>query len=144
MALRALYEKDLEEPLATDDEGPTQLLPRLIVALEGVVGGIGPLVEGEALALSSSALTRILNHLHLHDPDADLDELLEPVDDERCAAAAEAVKIRVEALLKKFHAFDPAPSPGGAAEPATPAGGTGEGNVAVEGAPLASDGGVQG
>ena len=47
VALRALYEKGLEEPLATDDEGPTQLLPHLVVALEDVVDGIGPLVEGK-------------------------------------------------------------------------------------------------
>ena len=47
-------------------------------------------------------------------------------------------------MLKKFHAFDPAPSTGGATGPATLAGGTGEGSVAIEGAPLASDGGVQG
>ena len=35
----------------------------------------------------------------------------------------------MEALLKKFRAFDPAPPTGGAAEPATPAGDAGEGNV---------------
>nr|XP_020176299.1 nucleoporin NSP1-like [Aegilops tauschii subsp. strangulata] len=144
VALRALYEKGLEEPLATDDEGPTQLLPHLVAALEDVVDGIDPLVEGEARALSSAALTRVFSHLHLCDHDADLDELLEPVDDERCTAAAEAMKSQVEALLKKFRAFDLVPSTGGAAGPATPAGGAGEGNVAVEGAPLASDGGVQG
>ena len=108
------------------------------------MGGIGPLVEGEARTLSSAALTRVFSHLHLRDPDTNLDELLEPVDDERCAAAAEAVKGQVEALLKKFRAFDPAPSTGGAAELATSAGGTGEGNITVEGALLASDGGVQG
>ena len=134
----------MEEPLATDNEGPTQLVPHLVAALKDVIDGIGPLVEGKARALSSSALTRVFNHLYLHDPDADLDELLEPMDDERCAAAAESVESRVEALLKKFRAFDPAPSIGGAAGPATLAGGTGEGSVAIEGAPLASDGGVQG
>ena len=61
--LQALYKKGLEEPLATDDEGPTQLLPHLVAALEDIVDGIGPLVEGEARALSSSALTRVFNHL---------------------------------------------------------------------------------
>ena len=144
VALRALYEKGLEEPLATDDEGPTQLLPHLVAALEEVVGGIGPLVEGEARALSSAALTRVFSHLHLRDPAANLNELLEPVDDECCAAAAEVVKGQVEALLKRFRAFDPAPSTSGAAEPATPAGGEGEGNAAMEEAPLAGDGGVRG
>ena len=144
VALRALYEKGLVEPFATNDEGPTQLLPHLVEALEEVVGGIGPLVEGEARTLSSAALTRVFRHLHLHDPDANFDELLELVHDERCAPAAEAVKGQVEALLKKFCALDPAPSAGGAAEPATPAGGTGEGNISVEGAPFASDGGIQG
>nr|XP_020177567.1 uncharacterized protein LOC109763120 [Aegilops tauschii subsp. strangulata] len=144
VALRALYEKGLEEPLATDDEGPTQLLPHLVAALEEVVGGIGPLVEGEARTLSSAALTRIFSHLHLRDPTANLDELLEPVDDERCAAAAEAMKDQMEALLKRFRAFDPAPSTGGAAEPATLVGGEGESNAAVEEASLAGDYGVRG
>ena len=96
-ALQSLYEKGLEEPLATDDEGPIQLLPHLVAALEDVMDGIGPLVEREDRTLSSATLTRVFSHLHLRDPDADLDELLEPVDDERCAAAAEAVKSRVEA-----------------------------------------------
>ncbi|MBN7828116.1 hypothetical protein, partial [Bowmanella dokdonensis] len=32
--LRSLYEKGLEEPLAASDEGPTQLLPYLVDALE--------------------------------------------------------------------------------------------------------------
>ena len=44
-------------------------------------------------------------HLHLRDPTACLDELLEHVDEERCAAAAAAVKGQVEALLEKFDAF---------------------------------------
>nr|XP_020164822.1 uncharacterized protein LOC109750275 [Aegilops tauschii subsp. strangulata] len=123
VALRALYEKGLEEPLATADKGPTQLLPHLVAALEEVLGGIGPLVEGEARALSSAALTRVFSHLHLRDPAANLDKLLEPVDDESCTAAAEAVKGQVEALLKRFRAFDPVHSTGGAAEPATLAGG---------------------
>nr|XP_020186038.1 translation initiation factor IF-2-like [Aegilops tauschii subsp. strangulata] len=92
VALRALYEKGLEEPLATDDEGPTQLLPHLVVVLEDVVGGISPLEKGEARTLSSAALARVFSHLHRCDPDANLDELLEPVDDERCTAAAKAVK----------------------------------------------------
>ena len=60
------------------------------------------------------------------------------------AAAAEAVKGQVKALLKKFRAFAPAPSTGGAIDPATPAGGTGEGDAVEEEASLAGDGGVQG
>ena len=50
MALRGLYEKGLEKPLVTDDDGPTQLLPQLVKALEDVVNEIGPMVEGEARA----------------------------------------------------------------------------------------------
>ena len=73
---------------------------------------------------------RVFSHLHLRDPAANLDELLEPVDDERCAAAAEAVKGQVEAMLKKFLAIDPAPSADGAADPATTADDTGDSDAA--------------
>nr|XP_020170122.1 uncharacterized protein LOC109755638 [Aegilops tauschii subsp. strangulata] len=143
-ALWSLYEKGLLEPLATDNEGPTQLLPYLVAALEEVMSGIGPLVEEEAHILSSVVLMRVFSHLHLRDPTAHLEELLEPVDAEHCAAAAEAVKGQVEALLKRFRAFDPAPSTGGAVDPATPAGGVGEGNAAMEEASLVGDDGVRG
>nr|XP_040258203.1 tol-Pal system protein TolA-like [Aegilops tauschii subsp. strangulata] len=47
------------------------------------------------------------------DPSARLDELLEPVADEHCTAAAAAMQGQVEALLKKFCGFDSAPSTGG-------------------------------
>ena len=142
MSLKALYEKGLEKPLATNEDGPAQLLPYLVEALEEVVSGIGPMAEGEARILSSAALTRVFSHLHLHDPAANLDELLEPVDDERCAAAAKAVKGQVEALLKRFRAFAPAPLTRGPTDIATPAGDTGEGDVVEEEASLAGDGGV--
>ena len=134
----------MEEPLAPDDKGPTQLLPYPVGALEDVVSGIGRMAEEEARVLSSAALMRVFSHLHLCDPTARLDELLEPVDDERCAAADTAVKGQVEALLKKFRAFAPAPSTGGATDPAAPAGGTGEGDATKEGAPVAGGGDVQG
>ena len=62
------------------------------------------MAEAEARVLSSAALTRVFSHLHLRDPTAHLDELLEPVDTEHCTAAAEAVKGQVEALLKRFRA----------------------------------------
>ena len=88
--LKTLYEGGLEEPLATDDKGPTQLLPHLVEALEEVVGGIGPLVEGEARTLSTAALTRVFSHLHLRDPAARLNEMLEPVKDEHYEAACNA------------------------------------------------------
>ena len=70
----------------------------MVDALEEVVSGIGPMVEEEARVLSSAALTRVFSHLYLHDPAACLDELLEPVDGEHYAAAAEAVKGQVEAM----------------------------------------------
>ena len=84
--------------------------------------GIGPMAEVEARVLSSAALTRILSHVYLRNPDANLDDLLEPVDAKRSAAAAEAVKGRAEALLSKFRAFNTAPKRG-AAGPAAPGGG---------------------
>ena len=87
--------------------------------LEGV-----PLVEGEACALSSSALTRDFSHLYLHDPSIDLSELLEPVEGQ------------VEALLKKFLAIDPAPPADGIADPMAPTEGTGDGDVIDGGALL--------
>ena len=67
----------------------------------------------------SAALTRVLTHIYLRDPDVDLDSLLEPVSGERAAAAAEAMKGCVEALLGKFRAFSTKPEQG-AADPATP------------------------
>ena len=66
------------------------------------------------------------------------------MDAEHYAAAAEAVKGQVKALLKRFRAFDPAPSTGGAANLATPAGGAGEGDAAMEEASLAGDGCIRG
>ena len=54
--------------------------------------------------------------------------------DEHCTTAATAIKGQVEAPLKKFDAFAPAPSTGGA----------GEGDATQEGAPLAGAGGIQG
>ena len=50
------------------------------------------MAEVEARVLSSVALTRVFSHLYLHGPNANLDELLEPVADEHCTAAAAAVK----------------------------------------------------
>ena len=108
------------------------------------MSGIGPMAEEEARVLSSAALTRVFSHLHLRDPAARLDELLEPVDDERCAATATAVKGQVEALLKKFRGFALTPSTGGATDPAALAGGAGEGDATKGGAPSVGDGGVQG
>nr|XP_020197897.1 uncharacterized protein LOC109783714 [Aegilops tauschii subsp. strangulata] len=91
-ALQELYGRGLKEPLVSAEEGPAELLPQLVEALEGVANGVGTMVEGEARALSSSAMTRIFSHLHLRDPSTDLGALLEPVDEGRCAAAAEVVK----------------------------------------------------
>ena len=50
----------------------------------------------------------------------------------------------MEALLKRFRAFAPAPPTGGATDPATPVGGAGEGGAVGEEASLAGDGGIQG
>nr|XP_020195786.1 uncharacterized protein LOC109781608 [Aegilops tauschii subsp. strangulata] len=75
VALKTLYEKDLEKPLTTDEDGPAQLLPYLVEALEEVVSGLGPMAEEEARVLSSAALTRVFSHLHLCDPTARLDEM---------------------------------------------------------------------
>ena len=59
-ALQELYGKGLKKPLVTDEEGHAELLPQLVTTLEGVVNGIGPMVEGEGHALSTSALTHAL------------------------------------------------------------------------------------
>ena len=139
MALKTLYEKGLEKPLTTDEDGPAQLPPFLVEALEEVVSGIGPMAEEEARVLSSAALTRFFSHLHLCDPNANLDELLEPVGGECYAATAKAVKGQVEALHKKFHAIDPAPPAKGAADPATKADDTSD-DDATNGRVLPDDG----
>ena len=91
-ALKTLYESGLEDPLAGEEDGPAELLPFLLRALEDVADSLGPMAEAEARALSSAALTRVLSHVYLHDPNADLDSLLEPVSGELAAAAAEAVR----------------------------------------------------
>ena len=132
MALKALYEKGLEKPLTTDEDGPAQLLPYLVEAHEEVVNVISPMAEEEARVLSSVALTRVFTHLHLHDPDANLDEMLEPVGGKCYTAAAEAVKGQVEALLGRFRAFAPAPVAGSASDPVAPSGGTGDAAKEVE------------
>ena len=144
VALKSLYEKGLEKPLTTDEDGPAQLLPHLVKALEEVMEGIGPMAEAEALVLSSSALTRVFSHLYLRDPNARLDELLEPVADEHCMAAATTMKGQVEALLKKFRGFVLPPSTGDATDPAAPSSSAGEGDATKGGAPSMGDGGVQG
>ena len=137
MALKSLYENCLEKPLTTEEDGPAQLLPHLVKALEEVVDGIGPMAEAEARVLSSAALTRVFSHLHLRDPSACLDELPEPVAEDQCEAAATAVQGQVEALLKKFRGFVSAPLSGDVADPA--AGGEGEDKIAHGGAPSAGD-----
>ena len=72
------------------------------------------MAEAEARVLSSAALTRVLSHIYLRDPNIDLDSLLEPASGELAAAAAEAMKGRAEALLEKFRAFSTKPKRGAA------------------------------
>ena len=141
-ALKTLYEHGLEKPLDTDKDGPAQLLPLVVMALEEVIDGLSPMAEAEARVLSSAALTRVFSHLHLRDPNARLDELLEPVAEDLCEAAAADVQGQVEALLGRFRGFVSDPLPGDAADPA--AGGEGENIVAHGGAPSAGDGDIQG
>ena len=93
--------------MVTPEEGPAGLLPKLATSLEGIVAGVGPMVEGEARALFTSTVTRIFSHLHLRDPSFDLGVLLEPVAPEFHDAAAKAVGKQVEALLRKFLCVDP-------------------------------------
>ena len=79
-------------------------------------------------------MTRTFSHFHLRDPSFNFGALVEPVDPELYAAAAEAVKDQVEGLLRKFLAVDPV----------TTAGGKDDGDVTDDGAPQVGDGGVQG
>ena len=97
------------------------LLPFLIRALEYVTLGLGPTAEAEARVLSSAALTRVLTHVYLRDPNVDLDSLLEPASGELAATAAEAVKGRAEALQARFRAFSTKPRRD-AANPGAPRG----------------------
>ena len=92
IALKTLYDGGLEKPLTGAKEGPTKLVPFLVEALEEVVIAIGPMADVKARILSSAALTRILSHIYLRNPDVNLDDLLEPVDAKRSAVAAEVVK----------------------------------------------------
>ena len=122
VALKTLYDRGLEKPLAGAKEGPAKLVPFLVEALEEVVIGTSPMAEVEARVLSSAALMRIISHVYLRGPDANLDDLLEPVDGKRSTAAAVALKGRAEALLSKFRTFNTAPNRG-AAGSAAPVGG---------------------
>ena len=139
-ALKTLYEHGLEKPLDTDEDGPAQLLPLVVKALEEVVDGLGPMAEAEARVLSSAAPTRVFSHLHLCDPNACLDELLEPAAEDQCEAAAAAVQDQVGALLRKFRGFVFAPLSGDVVDLA--AGGEGEDKIFHGGAPFAGDGDV--
>ena len=112
--LKTLYESGLEEPLAGAEDGPAKLLPFLVDALEDIADGLGPTVEAEARALSSAALTHVLSHVYLRDPNVDFDSLLEPVSGDRAAAAAEAVRGRAEVLLGKFRSPSVLPGRGAA------------------------------
>nr|XP_020195989.1 uncharacterized protein LOC109781799 [Aegilops tauschii subsp. strangulata] len=143
-ALQDLYGSGLKEPLVTSDEGTTELLLKLVTTLEGVVVGVGPMVEGEARTLCTSAMTRVFSHPHLGDPSFDFSALLEPVDPERYTTAAEAVKDQVQALLRKFLVVDPATTADGAVDPMTTADGKGDDDVIDDGTPLMGDGSVQG
>ena len=96
---------------------------RVPTALEDVTLGLGPTAEAQAHVLSSAALTRVLTHVYLRDPGANLDELLEHEDTERSMAAAEAVKGRAKALLEKFRTFATAPKAGTAGSAASGGGG---------------------
>ena len=131
-ALKMLYEHGLEKLLDTDEDGPAQLLPLVVKALEEVA-------DAEARVLSSAALTRVFSHLHLRDPNACLDELLEPVAEDQYEAAAVAVQDQVGALLRRFRGFVSAPL-SGVIDLA--AGGEGEDKIAHEGAPSAGDGDI--
>ena len=117
--MKTLYESGLESPLAGAKDGPAKLLPFMVRALKDVTFGLGPTSEAEARVLSSAALTRVLTHVYLCNPNVDLDSLLEPASGELAAAAAEAVKGRAEALLGKFRAFSTRPKQG-ATDPAAP------------------------
>nr|XP_020157853.1 spidroin-1-like [Aegilops tauschii subsp. strangulata] len=86
-----------------------------------------PTLSGFKLPKRKVEYFAVDRHLHLCDPNVHLDELLEPVAEGHCEAAAAAVQGQVEALLKKFHGFISAPLSGDAADPA--AGGEGENNV---------------
>ena len=130
----------MEKPLDTDEDNPAQLLPLVVKALEEVIHGLGPMAEAEARVLSSAALTRVFSNLHLRDPSARLDELLEPMAKDHCEATAAAVQGQVEALLGKFRGFVSDPMSGDAADPAA----EGENIVAHGGATSAGDVDIQG
>ena len=70
--LKSLYDSGLESPLASAEDGPAKLLPFMVRALEDVTLGIGPTAEAEVRVLSSAALTRVLTHVYLCDPNVDL------------------------------------------------------------------------
>ena len=92
------------------------------------------MAEAEAHVLSSAALTRVFSHLHLRDPNACLDELLEPVAEDEYEVAATAVQDQVGALLRRFCGFVSAPLSG-----IVDLAAGGEDKTAHKGAPFAGD-----
>jgi chromosome segregation ATPase len=105
--LRSLYGTGYEEPLATPEEGPAGLLPKLVTPLEGVATGLDPLLDNELHDFGTLIASRVYRHLHFRYPDFDFGTLLASAAPELPSAAAETMREQVEAVLKQFRLVDP-------------------------------------
>ena len=71
------------------------------------------MVEGEARALSSSALTRVFSRLYLEDASFDLSSFLAPVDSASQDPTVAAVKSSIDSMLNRFLVIGPPAEAGG-------------------------------
>ncbi|KAI4992057.1 hypothetical protein ZWY2020_041920 [Hordeum vulgare] len=91
MALHTLWRHGFDEPLATPQGGFAMLAVKLAVALEDAVIKVDKILDSECRDLFSEAATRVLSHLHLHEPGFDFGSVILPVPTEARDSTAEAV-----------------------------------------------------
>ncbi|KAE8791662.1 hypothetical protein D1007_33865 [Hordeum vulgare] len=111
-ALRSLCRDDFDVPLATPEDDFAVLVKEVVAALEAAITQMDMILDNECRDLIFTAATRVFSHLHLRDPGFDLISVIMPVPAEDRDRAAEAVKVPVDALVRRFARVAPPLSPG--------------------------------
>ncbi|KAE8771937.1 hypothetical protein D1007_56144 [Hordeum vulgare] len=78
-ALCSIHMMWLESSFVPQDAGYTEFSYDLMKELEGAVKKVGHILEQECPDLFSVAKTRVFNHLLLHDPHFEFEEVMGPV-----------------------------------------------------------------